>query len=47
MNDDFFFPYEKAKRWSKKLALHAVSHFLLCASHYALLPALPLWMVRN
>lgn len=47
MYDDFFFPYEKAKLWTGNMVLLSLSHFLLYASLYMMLPVLPLWMVRN
>ena len=43
---DFFFPYEKAKLWTGNMVLLSLSNFLLYASLYMMLPALPLWMVR-
>lgn len=47
MYDDFFFPYEKAKLWTGNMVLLSLSNFLLYASLYMMLPALPLWMVRH
>lgn len=47
MYDDFFFPYEKAKLWTGNMVLLSLSHFLLYASLYMMLPVLPLWMVRH
>lgn len=47
MYDDFFFPYEKAKLWTRNMVLLSVSNFLLYASLYVLLPVLPLWIVRQ
>ena len=47
MYDDFFFPYEKAKLWTGNTVLLALSHFLLYASLYVMLPVLPLWIVRH
>lgn len=47
MYDDFFFPYEKAKLWTGNMILLALSHFLLYASLYIMLPVLPLWIVRQ
>lgn len=47
MYDDFFFPYEKAKLWTKNMVLLSFSNFLLYTSLYILLPVLPLWIVRQ
>lgn len=47
MDDDFFFPYEKAKLWTRDMALLSLSNFLLYASLYIMLPVLPLWIVRH
>ena len=47
MYDDFFFPYEKAKLWTGNMILLSLSHFFLYASLYAMLPVLPLWIVRH
>lgn len=47
MYDDFFFPYEKAKLWTGNMLLLSLSNFLLYASLYMMLPALPLWIVRH
>ena len=41
MYDDFFFPYEKAKLWTGNMVLLSLSNFLLYASLYMMLPALP------
>lgn len=47
MYDDFFYPYEKAKLWTGNMILLSLSNFLLYASLYMMLPALPLWIVRH
>jgi MFS family permease len=47
MYDDFFFPYEKAKLWTRDMILLSLSNFLLYASLYIMLPVLPLWIVRH
>lgn len=47
MLDDFFFPYEKAKLWTRNLVILSLSNFFLYASLYVMLPVLPLWMVRH
>lgn len=47
MYDDFFFPYEKAKLWTRDMVLLSLSNFLLYASLYIMLPVLPLWIVRH
>lgn len=47
MYDDFFFPYDRAKLWTKNMVLLSLSHFLLYVSLYAMLPALPVWLVQQ
>lgn len=47
MYDNLFFPYEKAKLWTRDMILLSLSNFLLYASLYILLPVLPLWIVRH
>lgn len=47
MLDDFFFPYEKAKLWTKNMLVLSLSNFLLYASLYIMLPVLPLWIVQR
>lgn len=47
MFDDFFFPYEKAKLWTRDMIVLSLSNFLLYASLYIMLPVLPLWIVQH
>lgn len=47
MLDDFFFPYEKARLWTRDMVLLSLSNFFLYASLYTLLPVLPFWMVQH
>lgn len=47
MLDDFFFPYEKAKLWTRDMIILSLSNFFLYVSLYIMLPVLPLWMVQN
>lgn len=47
MYDDFFYPYEKAKLWTRNMVLLCLSNFFLYASLYIMLPVLPLWIVRH
>lgn len=47
MYDEFFFPYEKAKLWTRNMVLLSLSHFLLTISLYVMLLVLPLWAVRQ
>ena len=45
MFDDFFFPYERAKLWTRDMVILSLSNFFLYISLYIMLPVLPLWMV--
>ena len=47
MFDDFFFPYEKAKLWTRDMVILSLSNFFLYISLYIMLPVLPLWMVQH
>jgi len=47
MYDDFFFPYRRAKLWTENMVLLSLSNFLLYASLYMMLPAMPLWIVQH
>ena len=47
MFDDFFFPYEKAKLWTRDMVISSLSNFFLYISLYIMLPVLPLWMVQH
>lgn len=47
MFDDFFFPYERAKLWTRDMVILSLSNFFLYISLYIMLPVLPLWMVQH
>lgn len=47
MFDDFFFPYEKAKLWTRDMIILSLSNFFLYASLYIMLPVFPLWIVQH
>ncbi len=45
--DTFYYPYGKAKLWTKNLVWLCASHFLLHVSLYLMIPVLVLWTVHG
>ena len=47
MNPEYFHPYDNSRLWTGNLILLTAASFLLYASVYMLLPAVPIWLMQS